>query len=119
MPCKDLGDEDAIVGQADFLVVADRLIDGTGRPPLRRSFVAVKRERIVAVGPVGEAEGRFPASIRRVDCPGCTILPGLVDSHVHLTFSAGPVPSSTSRPTVTPGFSCEARPTRGPPSRPA
>ncbi len=80
------------MGQADLLVVADRLIDGTGRPALRRAFVAVERERIVAVGPVGEAEGRFPATIRRVDCPGCTVMPGLVDSHVHLTFSAGPVP---------------------------
>jgi imidazolonepropionase-like amidohydrolase len=30
--------------------------------------------------------------VKRLDFPGCTILPGLVDSHVHLTFSAGPVP---------------------------
>ena len=75
-----------------LLLVADRLVDGTGRRAPGRSFVAVEGERIVAVGPVEEAQGQVPASARRLDFPACTILPGLVDSHVHLTFSAGPVP---------------------------
>lgn len=75
-----------------FLIVADGLVDGTGSRALPRAFVAVQGERIVAVGAIEEAERRFPASVRRFDFPGCTIVPGLVDSHVHLTFSAGPVP---------------------------
>jgi imidazolonepropionase-like amidohydrolase len=73
------------------LLVADRVIDGTGRPALGRSFVAIEGGRIAAVGPAEEAE-RALGPARRLDLPACTILPGLVDSHVHLTFSAGPVP---------------------------
>ena len=75
-----------------LLVLADRLVDGTGRPPLERGFVGVEGARIVAVGSVSESESRLPAAARRLEFPGCTIVPGLVDSHVHLTFSAGPVP---------------------------
>jgi imidazolonepropionase-like amidohydrolase len=69
----------------------DRLIDGTGRAPVERAFVAIEGERIVAAGPVGERDRRLPHATR-LDYPGCTLLPGLVDSHVHLTFSAGAVP---------------------------
>jgi imidazolonepropionase-like amidohydrolase len=74
-----------------FLVVADRLVDGTGAPPLERAFVAVQGGRIVAVGALAEA-GPQSSDVTRLEFPGCTIVPGLVDSHVHLTFSAGPVP---------------------------
>jgi len=73
------------------LVIADRLVDGTGAPALDRAGVAMRGDRIVAVGPAAELASRFPAA-RRVDFPGCTLLPGFVDSHVHITFSAGPVP---------------------------
>jgi imidazolonepropionase-like amidohydrolase len=74
-----------------LLLVVDRLIDGTGRAPVERAFVAIEGERIVAAGPVGERDRRLPHATR-LDYPGCTLLPGLVDSHVHLTFSAGAVP---------------------------
>jgi imidazolonepropionase-like amidohydrolase len=75
-----------------LLLVADRLVDGTGRGASGRSFVAVEGGRVAAVGPADEAPSRVPAAVPRLDFPGCTILPGLMDSHVHLTFSAGPVP---------------------------
>jgi imidazolonepropionase-like amidohydrolase len=75
-----------------LVLVADRLVDGTGRPALEAAFVAIEGERIAAVGSGSRADGRLPESVERLDFPGCTILPGLVDSHVHLTFSAGPVP---------------------------
>jgi imidazolonepropionase-like amidohydrolase len=85
--------DDDVMGMDDrLLLVADHLVDGTGRPALGRSFVAVAGERIVAVGPAEEAERQVPTPARRLDFPSCTILPGLVDSHVHLTFSAGPIP---------------------------
>jgi imidazolonepropionase-like amidohydrolase len=75
-----------------LVIVADRVVDGTGSPAIAPAFVALQGERILAVGAVAEAERRFPSSVRRLDVPGCTIIPGLVDSHVHLTFSAGRVP---------------------------
>jgi imidazolonepropionase-like amidohydrolase len=75
-----------------FLMVADGLVDGTGSRAITPAFVAIQGERILAVGAVADAEGQFPASVRRLHFPGHTIVPGLVDSHVHLTFSAGPIP---------------------------
>lgn len=57
------------------------VIDGTGASPRAGQDLLVKGERIVAVGPAGTlaAEGA-----RRVELQGRTIIPGLVDSHVHL-----------------------------------
>ena len=73
------------------LISAERLIDGTGREPLASGAVAVLGDRIVAVGERGELAARFPASAR-LDFPGGTLMPGMVDSHVHVTFSASAVP---------------------------
>jgi len=73
------------------LICADRLIDGTGHDALPKAGVAIQGERIVAVGDSAELTARFPDA-GRLDFPGATILPGLVDSHVHVTFSASAVP---------------------------
>ena len=73
------------------LISADRLIDGTGREPLARGAVAMQGERIVAVGEIADLTTRFPGATR-VDYPGATLMPGMVDSHVHVTFSASAVP---------------------------
>lgn len=74
-----------------ILLSADRLVDGTGHPAVDHGAVAVQGDRIAAVGRLEELALRFPAA-RRLDFPGATLLPGFVDSHVHVTFSAGPVP---------------------------
>jgi hypothetical protein len=63
-----------------LVLVADRLVDGTGRPALEVAFVAIEAERIAAVGSGSRAEGRLPESVKCLDFPRCTILPGLVDS---------------------------------------
>ncbi len=39
--------------------------------------------RIVAVGSAGELRAAYPAA-RRVEFPGATIIPGLIDAHAHL-----------------------------------
>jgi imidazolonepropionase-like amidohydrolase len=66
-----------------------RVFDGTGRPPQPGLAVVVEDDRIaelVADGAVGGA-----GDARTVDLTGCTLLPGLVDMHVHLGFgSRGP-----------------------------
>ena len=73
------------------LISADRLIDGSGREPLARGAVAVRGDRIVAVGDRVDLAARFPG-VARLDFPGGTLMPGMVDSHVHVTFSASAVP---------------------------
>src|SRR5262245_49184312 len=73
------------------LISADWLIDGTGRDAIADGAVAVRGERIAAVGDAALLVTRFPGA-ERLHFAGCAILPGLVDSHVHLTFSASAVP---------------------------
>jgi imidazolonepropionase-like amidohydrolase len=70
-----------------ILITADRLFDGRGatvaRPAVR-----------IAGTTIDSVEGSLmpPATCsgERVDFPGCTILPGLIDTHVHLVMSAEP-----------------------------
>ncbi|HET7767230.1 MAG TPA: amidohydrolase family protein [Chloroflexota bacterium] len=64
------------------LLRADRVWDGTGAPPLASGTVLVRRERIVEVGSIGTVTP--PEGIPVHEFPGCTILPGLIDTHVHL-----------------------------------
>src|SRR4051812_15356668 len=69
-----------------LLLTADRLFDGSGGPTLVRPTLRLDGERIEGV----DTSLLPPASCtgERFDFPGCTILPGLIDTHVHLAFSA-------------------------------
>ncbi len=63
-------------------LVGGRLIDGYGGPPLENSVIVVRGNRIEAVGRVGEVA--VPAGARVLSTEGHTVLPGLIDMHVHL-----------------------------------
>jgi len=63
-------------------IVGGFLIDGFGGPPLENAVVLIEGERIVAVGAEGEIDIPQGASI--VDAEGLTVMPGLIDTHVHL-----------------------------------
>lgn len=65
-----------------------RLFDGERRVAVPEPTVLVRDGRIVAVVP-GPA---VPADARLVDLGAVTLLPGLVDAHVHLAFDGGPDP---------------------------
>ncbi len=47
--------------------------------------VAIQGSQIVAVGPQSILESHLPQAVR-VNCAGCIITPGLVDSHTHAIF---------------------------------
>ena len=68
------------------VVHADRLIDGTGAPPVADASLVVENGRVASVfaGPV--PEGAAPPGAEHLHMPGCTILPGLIDAHVHLNL---------------------------------
>src|SRR5690242_5938839 len=64
------------------------LADGTG-PALRLGVsVLVDADRIRWIGATGDEPDPGPAA-EVVDASGCTIVPGLVDSHSHLTLPGG------------------------------
>jgi imidazolonepropionase-like amidohydrolase len=58
------------------------IIDGTGADPVSNGFVVVENERIKEVG--SGDPGNIPSNARKVDCRGQSLLPGLIDAHVHL-----------------------------------
>lgn len=83
-------DNQAAHTAADILVIRDaRLIDGTGRPPAEHASIVIAGNRVQQIfRDAGEA--RIPNGARVIDAGGRTILPGLIDAHVHLIIgSAG------------------------------
>ncbi|MES2497231.1 MAG: amidohydrolase family protein [Pseudomonadota bacterium] len=60
------------------------LIDGTGRPAQPDRDILVRDERIVAVAARGALSPDVVGDARRVDLAGRFVIPGLIDSHVHL-----------------------------------
>jgi imidazolonepropionase-like amidohydrolase len=63
---------------------ADRLFDGVNATPVERPVVLIETGRIVAVLSGKEP----PPGAEVVDLGAATVLPGLVDSHIHLVFDA-------------------------------
>ncbi len=64
------------------VVTADRMLDVVGGRMVDRPQIIITDGRITAVGAQG---GEIPAGARRIDLPGMTLLPGLIDMHTHLT----------------------------------
>lgn len=67
--------------QGEVVITAQRLLDvRTGRM-IDQPQVRVRDGRIIEVARAGAA---VPGGVRRIDLPGMTLLPGLIDMHVHL-----------------------------------
>jgi imidazolonepropionase-like amidohydrolase len=66
-----------------------RLVDGRGASAREAAAVLVEDGRIARVGPSGDAA---PEGATTVDLAGRTLLPGLIDAHVHVTAFDLPVP---------------------------
>jgi imidazolonepropionase-like amidohydrolase len=69
---------------ATVAVSAERLLDVASGKYVEKPVVVIVDGRISAIERQGEA---LPAGAERVDLPGVTLLPGLIDMHVHLTSS--------------------------------
>ncbi len=63
-------------------LVGGQVIDGYEGPPIRDGVVLIAGDRIVAVGPRGEVT--VPPGVTLIDTEGMSVLPGLMDMHVHL-----------------------------------
>jgi len=71
----------------DIALVGGTLIDGNGAPPLEDGCVLLRGREILAVGP--RASVGIPDGARVHDVSGKTLLPGLIDAHVHIRSYAG------------------------------
>lgn len=67
---------------ADVALVGGRLIDGYEGAPIDDAAVLLRGDRITYAGPL--ARVRVPSGARIIDTDGMTMMPGLVDLHVHL-----------------------------------
>jgi imidazolonepropionase-like amidohydrolase len=69
--------------RADTVVVtADRMLDVVTGRMVEHPQITITDGRISALGAKGPPA---PADARHIDLPGITLLPGLIDMHVHLT----------------------------------
>ena len=57
------------------------LIDGNGGTPIRNPIVVLEGDRIKSIGT--EEKHAVPADAPVVDCVGYTLMPGLMDLHIH------------------------------------
>ena len=57
-----------------------RLIDGTGRDPIEKISITIDGDRIKKI----EAGSSYPDKTNVVDLRGLTVIPGLIDCHLHL-----------------------------------
>jgi imidazolonepropionase-like amidohydrolase len=76
------------LAQPDVLaLVGATVIDGNGGSPLRDATVILGNGTIAAVGP--RSAIRIPAGARTVDASGKFLVPGFVDTNVHLSLYGG------------------------------
>src|SRR3954454_20797741 len=65
-------------------IVRATLWDGTGRGPVTNAVTLIRGDRILCAGSAGECP--VPRRARLIDANGQWLIPGLIDSHVHLLF---------------------------------
>jgi imidazolonepropionase-like amidohydrolase len=68
------------------VITSTLLWDGTDQPPVRDGTVVIAGARIVAAGRRAEVVIPEGCAVQMLDFPGATVLPGLIDPHVHLIW---------------------------------
>jgi imidazolonepropionase-like amidohydrolase len=74
----------AMAADGALAIVGGRVIDGLGRDPVDNATVVIEGGRIRAVGKAARA----PRGAEVIDAAGRTVLPGIIDCHVHSTYRA-------------------------------
>jgi imidazolonepropionase-like amidohydrolase len=76
------GDKDPQPTKATLAIVGGMLIDGTDGKPVPHSLILIDGNKIVAVGTKDTL--KVPPGAKLVDAGGMTVMPGLIDAHVHM-----------------------------------
>jgi imidazolonepropionase-like amidohydrolase len=73
-----------------LLIKAGRVFDGRAERTLENAYVMIDGDVIRAVGPQSDLEGGSGNFAREIDLgPEATVMPGLINMHTHMSFSAG------------------------------
>ncbi len=78
------------------VIVAERLIDGTGKDPVERVAVIIENGRITAAG--ARSSLAIPAGAEVIEDEDLTLVPGFMDMHVHLAGSGANLVNILMRP---------------------
>lgn len=70
---------------SETVFLVNKLLDGAGGVT-EQGFLRMERGRITAVGRQADL-GELPANATVINTPTSTLMPGLIDSHVHLAYS--------------------------------
>jgi imidazolonepropionase-like amidohydrolase len=66
-----------------MVIIGSTIIDGSGVEPVKNGIILVHDNKIVEVGPAGTIE--VPPEATVIDATGKFTMPGIIDSHVHVT----------------------------------
>lgn len=88
------------VSSPPILITAAHLLDVREGRLVDDAAVLIEGDRITAAGP--RAGVAVPAGARRIDLGAATLLPGLIDAHVHLTLAG--LPRANAEATLRAGF---------------
>jgi imidazolonepropionase-like amidohydrolase len=64
-----------------------RLIDGSGAPPVDPAGIVIEGDTVVAAGRLSAADTPSPADAQVIDVGGRSVIPGLVEAHLHLSYN--------------------------------
>ncbi|MFZ0118416.1 MAG: amidohydrolase family protein [Pseudonocardiaceae bacterium] len=73
-----------------YLLSASQVLVGPAGQRFDNGAVLVQDESILAVGGYDDLRSAAGADVVELDFPAATILPGLINAHVHLAFKVGP-----------------------------
>jgi imidazolonepropionase-like amidohydrolase len=97
-----LTDHDRADGAPRMIAIrCGRLIDPRNIVPTTNAVILIEGERIAAVG----RDVKIPAEAEIVDLSKATVLPGLIDTHTHLTYHYDTQPNET--PDITAKYAAE------------
>ena len=78
-----------------WAVRSRRLLDGTGQPVVQNGIVVVQDDKILAVGE--ESQVDLDSNTPVVDVGDRTVMPGIIDAHVHMLSTGGVASGTESR----------------------
>jgi hypothetical protein len=99
MPPEAVGAKTARGSQAELVVTGARILTMDPERPEAQAL-AVRGERILAIGSDEDIRSLIGAGTERVDARGCTVVPGFIDAHSHPLFAEEAVGVNVNLPRI-------------------